>query len=149
MVLDIVLKSRLFGITLATMWLSRDAPEMIIADNGSRGPWFPVQEFLLHKRSWEMIEANYTFTLDCLASHKNAVCKRFFSLAYEPEAEAQDFFQQRISRREFCWYFPPHNISRQDSDICSTARVEAWECSFCGRLLYGGDTSQDAWQSSG
>ena len=37
------------------------------------------------------------------------MCERYFSVGWEYEAEAVNFFRQRISPEEYCWVFPhPH-----------------------------------------
>ena len=64
LVYDIVIRCRKFGIQLAAVWMSRNEEEMQLADAGSRGPWFPVQEFLLETHQIDMVRANFYLTLD-------------------------------------------------------------------------------------
>ena len=110
MVFNIVIKCRLFGITLAAQWMSREEEEMKRADAGSRGPWFPAQEFTLEEPIMQMILANFNLMIDLFASLKNRVTPRYFSAAWECESLGQNFFKQRISRQDFCWFFPPPRL---------------------------------------
>ena len=64
---------------------------MKIADTGSRGPWFPTQEISLDAATMRIVQANYSFSLDTMASFRNNVVYMFISLAFEPEALAQNF----------------------------------------------------------
>ena len=110
MVVEIILKAREFGIQMAAKWISREDPERQIADAGSRGPWFPAQEFSLDASTMAMVLANYNITLDVMASHQNNVVARYFSLAFKPEALGRNSFEQSIGTGEFLWFFPPPGL---------------------------------------
>ena len=73
MIYDIVIKCRMFGISLAARWMSHNEDQMQHADAGSRGPWFPAQKFLLEKPIIDLIKANFSLTLDFFATFKNKV----------------------------------------------------------------------------
>ena len=61
MVFEITLKCRNLGISISADWMSREEEEMKLADLGSRGPWFPMEEFQLDFDTMEMILSNYNF----------------------------------------------------------------------------------------
>ena len=92
MVFEITIICRNLGISISADWMSREEEEMKLADLGSRGPWFPLDEFQLDFDMMEMIFSNYNFSLDGFATRLNAVVKRYISRAYEPEAVGTDFF---------------------------------------------------------
>ena len=77
MVFEITLKCRNLGISISADWMSREEEEMKLADLGSRGPWFPMEEFQLDFDTMEMILSNYNFSLDGFATRLNAVMKRY------------------------------------------------------------------------
>ena len=83
---------------------------MIRADQGSRGPWYPSQEFRLDYHTRLNILDNFNISLDLMASHSNALVERYFSQAYEPEAAGWNLFQQPIGREEFSYIFPPPQL---------------------------------------
>ena len=45
-----------------------------------------------------------------MASYHNNLVKRYVSLAWEPEALAQNFFEFRFHAREFVYVFPPPKL---------------------------------------
>ena len=51
------------------------------ANVGSRGPWFPAQEFSLEELIIAMIKANFNLTIDLFASFKTRVTHNYFSAA--------------------------------------------------------------------
>ena len=105
-----MLKARAFGISISARWISREDQYKKLADLGSRGPWFPAQEYSLDASTMRMVLAYYSFAIDSMASFKNIVVSRYISLAYEPEALAQNFFEFTFDEKEFIWFFPPMRI---------------------------------------
>ena len=67
MVFNIVLKCKKFDIQLAAVWCSKNEEKMQLADAGSRGPWFPAQEFSLEQNIIDMVKANFNFTINLMA----------------------------------------------------------------------------------
>ena len=90
--------------------MSHNTDEMRLADVGSKGLWFPAQEFLLEKPIMDLIKSNFNLTLDFFARFKNKVTERYFSAAWEIESEGQNFFMQVIKRSEMGCFFPPPRI---------------------------------------
>ena len=80
--------------------MSYNTDEMRLADAGSRGPWFPAQEFLLEKPIMDLIKSNLNLTLDFFATFMNKVTDKYFSAAWEIESEGQSFFMQDIKRSQ-------------------------------------------------
>ena len=83
---DIVIRCRKFGIQLAAVWMSRNEEEMQLADAGSRGPWFPAQEFTLETYLIDMVRTNINLTLDLMATSKNRLTEKYFSAAWKAES---------------------------------------------------------------
>ena len=83
---------------------------MIRADQGSRGPWYPSQEFRLDFNTRLNILDNFPISIDLMASHSNRLVERYFAQAYEPESAGWNFFQQPISKEEFSYIFPPPQL---------------------------------------
>ena len=92
LVFDIVIRRRKFGIQLAAVWMSRNEEEMQLADAGSRGPWFPAQEFLLKLHLIDMVRANINFTVDLIATYKNRLTEKYFPVAWEAKSAGMKFF---------------------------------------------------------
>ena len=57
-----------------------------------------------------MVLTNYSFTIDSMAPFRNCIVPRYVSLAYEPDASAQNFFEFTFDKKEFVWFFPPMRI---------------------------------------
>ena len=76
LVFDIVIKCKKFDIQLAAVWCSRNEEEMQLADAGSRGPWFPAQEFSLEQNIVDMVKANFNFTIDLIATYRNRLAEK-------------------------------------------------------------------------
>ena len=57
-VFNIVMKTRLFGISLAAVWMSKEEEEMKLVNAGSQGPWFQVQEYSPEDSVMRVLMAN-------------------------------------------------------------------------------------------
>ena len=98
-------RCRQLNIGLEVVWARRDTPVMVMADKGSRGPWFYNDDFTLDFVTAENIVSR-GITLDGFASYNNKLCTRYFSRGYEIEALGQDFFQQSWSKDEIVLIHP-------------------------------------------
>ena len=110
MVSNIVLKCKKFDIQLAAVWCSRNEEEMQLVDAGSRGPWFPAQEFSLEQKVIDMVRTNFNFTIDLVAAYKNRLADKYYSAPWEAESAGKNFFLQKIDTKDFGWYFLPPRI---------------------------------------
>ena len=81
MVFNIVSKYKKFYIQLAAVWCLRNEEEMQLADAGSRGPWFPAQEFSMEQKIIDKVKANFNFTINLMATYKNRLTEKYFSAA--------------------------------------------------------------------
>ena len=54
--------------------------------------------------------AKFPITIDGMACHRNNLVNRFVSLAFEPEAEAQNFFEFSFDVRDLVYVFPPPKL---------------------------------------
>ena len=106
MALRVYSRCRQLKISLEVEWKRRSEPEMEMADLGSRGPWRVQENF---KVDWDtalkIIARNPE--VDAFADRTNTLCRRFFSLNYEVEAEARDYFGQSLSKFTK-YYLHPH-----------------------------------------
>ena len=57
-----------------------------------------------------MVRANFNFTIYLMATYKNRLTEKYFSVAWEAESARKNFFLQKIDKQEFGWYFPPPRI---------------------------------------
>ena len=57
-----------------------------------------------------MIKANFNLIIDFFAIFMNRVTPRYFSAAWKCESLGKNFFKHRISKQDFCWFFPPPRL---------------------------------------
>ena len=79
---------------------------MQLADAGSRGPWFPAQEFSLEQKVIDMVKANFNFTINLMATNRNRLAEKYYSAAWEAESVGKNLFLRKIDIQDFGWYFP-------------------------------------------
>ena len=74
-------RCRQLNIQLEVVWARRDTPLMVMADKGSRGPWYYNDDFTL-----DFVTASNVvqrgITIDGFASYNNKLCTRYFSRGF-------------------------------------------------------------------
>ena len=108
LVLDIFLSWKALNVKVTVIYVSRDDPIIQYADYESRT--FDLHDYSMDFDNFLMITNIFgVFELDCFASSSNKKCCRFYSKFFEKEAEAVNFFAQRIP---FCnlFVFPPVHL---------------------------------------
>ena len=107
---QIKIACRNHNIVLTVEWKRRSEPEMVDADAGSRGPWLLCEDYSLDAGTMDFIREEYTFTCDAMASYRSRVVEKYFSIGFELEAFAVDFFAQHLERKEFYWVIKTHSM---------------------------------------
>ena len=103
--LQIFLACQKKSIKLKVEWKRRSEEEMEDADEGSRGPWREREEFTVDGATRDVIIQKFLPDLDCMATVRNRITERYFSLAREEEAEGKNLFAQRLGN-EIHWLHP-------------------------------------------
>ena len=93
------------NIKLKVEWKRRSELEMVDADEGSRGPWSEREEFTVDAATRELIREKFLPELDGMATWRNRITERYYSLAREEEAEGKNLFAQRLGN-EIHWLHP-------------------------------------------
>ena len=85
------------------VWCLRNEEKMQLADGGSRGSWYPAQKFSLEKKIFDMVSANFNFTINLIATYRNRLAEKYYSATWEAESAGKNFFLQKIDIQDFGW----------------------------------------------
>ena len=104
--MSIFLALRMHNIVLTPIWISRESEIIMWADSGSRD--FRSDDYSLDPVSCQSVEQRFgKFTVDCMASAPNAVCKKFFSRYSSSGSSGVNFFGQVLTLEDFHYVFAP------------------------------------------
>ena len=109
MVLDIFIAWKDLNMKVDVIYLSRNDPIIEFADAESRN--FDLNDYSIDFESFCKISSMFgEFELDCFASFSNKKCVRYFSKFFEPLAEGQNFFAQRLPNCNLLVFPPTHLV---------------------------------------
>ena len=93
--------------------MQRTAPEMVLVDFGSHGPWALQEEFQMDVDTMAFTVLNLTFTLAGMVTRLNCICPRYMSYQWEMEAVGRDFFSVLLYPDKFVYlHSHPHHLRR-------------------------------------
>ena len=104
--MQVYMRCRELNILLDVEWKRRSEPELELADFGSRGPWRLQENFTVDWDTAMEIIARRP-EVNAFADRFTTLCSQYFSLNFEMEAEAKDFFEQSLSQ-DTKYYLHPH-----------------------------------------
>ena len=97
MAVQTYLACKFLDIDLEVVWKSRNDPDLVYADAGSRGPWLLHHEYTLDNKTKKFIVEKYKPTLDGMATADNCLVPRYFSPWHDSAAAGRDLFCQSLA----------------------------------------------------